>query len=269
MNELRNVRSQNTRFKRDSKITKTSTLLKSINKGNVFRTVCLVLSVILFLGAAMGLLFTCLLSFQRDLFYPTTVAYTTTKANVLGYFGVGQLCQWNNQCPPNAYCSTTCQCPAHYYMDPATGACTVTQSNGGACTYDYQCNKIQKLSCYSGTCACETVTMYWDSPYSSGGGAIVGHCIKRKPHGTPATLVSQCVAGAVLSTTSFPFGTTVTRCYCDFTNGYFPNMLDGRCVYYGLPTNKEITNKKTCTTGMQCDPYYGKSLKTRHACPPV
>ena len=75
------------------------------------------------LSAIIGLLMTGLLIFQHQLFYPATSVTTTTKVSGSVTLNVGQLCQWNNQCPPNAYCLGTCQCSDNYFYDPTSGLC--------------------------------------------------------------------------------------------------------------------------------------------------
>ena len=75
------------------------------------------------LSAITGLLMTGLLIFQNHLFYPATSYTTTTKVSNAVTLNVGQLCQWNNQCPPNAYCLGTCQCSDNYFFDSTSGLC--------------------------------------------------------------------------------------------------------------------------------------------------
>jgi hypothetical protein len=75
------------------------------------------------LSAITGLLMTGLLIFQSQLFYPATSYTTTTKFINSVTLNVGQLCQWNNQCPPNAYCLGTCQCSDNYFFDSTSGLC--------------------------------------------------------------------------------------------------------------------------------------------------
>ena len=75
------------------------------------------------LSAITGLLMTGLLIFQNQLFYPATSYTTTTKVSNAVTLNVGQLCQWNNQCPPNAYCLGTCQCSDNYFFDSSSGLC--------------------------------------------------------------------------------------------------------------------------------------------------
>lgn len=80
-------------------------------------------AVFLAIGAIIGLLMTGLLVFQNQLFYPVLSVTTTTKVSGAVTLNVGQLCQWNNQCPPNAYCLGTCQCSDNYYFNSLTGYC--------------------------------------------------------------------------------------------------------------------------------------------------
>ena len=75
------------------------------------------------LSAITGLLMTGLLIFQSQLFYPATSYTTTTKVSNAVTLNVGQLCQWNYQCPPNAYCLGTCQCSDNYFFDSSSGLC--------------------------------------------------------------------------------------------------------------------------------------------------
>ena len=75
------------------------------------------------LSAITGLLMTGLLIFQNQLFYPATSYTTTTKVSNAVTLNVGQLCQWNNQCPPNAYCLGTCQCSDNYFFNSTSGLC--------------------------------------------------------------------------------------------------------------------------------------------------
>lgn len=119
---------------------------------------------------------TCLLIFQRQLYYPAPSYTTTTKINGLSTLNIGQLCQWNNQCPANAYCLLTCQCSDTYYFDSVSGACLNGRTQGVACQFDYQCNKISRLKCINNICNCEAVELFWNGAYSGGGGIIAGRC---------------------------------------------------------------------------------------------
>ena len=112
------VKKKKRRFPKIKKPTKREFTCKTCLK-----IAAIIAAIILAAGAIAGLLMTGLLVFQHHLFYPTVSYTTTTKVSGSLTYNVGQLCQWNNQCPMNAYCSGTCRCSDNSYWDSTTGAC--------------------------------------------------------------------------------------------------------------------------------------------------
>ena len=147
-----------------------------MSRAQILHRIAWGVGVFLGLSAIVGLLMTGLLIFQNHLFYGSVSYTTTTKTSGLTTLNVGQLCQWNNQCPTNAYCLGTCQCSDTTYFDSSSGACVTAGTIGSGCTYDYHCNRVQRLSCVGGFCSCENVNMIWNNAYSGGGGIISGRC---------------------------------------------------------------------------------------------
>ena len=97
--------------------------VQASTKTKACKILGIVAAVFFGLSAITGLLMTGLLIFQNQLFYPATSYTTTTKVSNAVTLNVGQLCQWNNQCPPNAYCLGTCQCSDNYFFDSTSGLC--------------------------------------------------------------------------------------------------------------------------------------------------
>jgi hypothetical protein len=102
---------------------KANSEVTKVTQKNVLKTLGVGLGIFLALTAIVGLLMTTLFVFQHQLFYPATSLTTTTKVSGSKILNIGQLCQWNNQCPSNAYCLITCQCSDSYYFDSVTGTC--------------------------------------------------------------------------------------------------------------------------------------------------
>jgi hypothetical protein len=171
----------------------------SINPSAIFKAVCLILSIVLILVIILVIIFTFLLAFKRDALIPTTPATTSTKISGSTILNIGQLCQYSNQCPVNAYCDFTCKCPDTYYVDLNTGLCVKAKTFNEDCIYNYECNKVQKLSCRLTKCNCETVSMVWDPSYSNGGGAVNGRCMKRKGVGLKCTALTEGIANVQCS----------------------------------------------------------------------
>lgn len=75
-----------------------------------------------------------------------------------------------------------------------------------ACTNNYECNRIQRLTCIAGICDCEAVELVWYAAYSGGGGIISGRCMKRLGAGQLSNLAAYCLpnmaAGNLLGATS-------------------------------------------------------------------
>jgi hypothetical protein len=97
--------------------------VQASTKTKACKILGIVAAVFFGLSAITGLLMTGLLIFQNQLFYPATSYTTTTKISNAVTLNVGQLCQWNNQCPRNAYCLGTCQCSDNYFFDSTSGLC--------------------------------------------------------------------------------------------------------------------------------------------------
>ena len=109
------------RFPKLTKITKSAQRNKNIK--NCLKISAIVAAIVFGLTAIIGLLMTCLLVFQHHLFYPRVAYTTTTKISKSVTLNIGQLCQWNNQCPTNAYCLGTCHCSDNSYYDTVTHTC--------------------------------------------------------------------------------------------------------------------------------------------------
>jgi hypothetical protein len=103
------------------------------------------------------------------------------KRIINGDLSIGQYCQLSNQCPQNAFCSGTCQCPLHYYFNTTSGKCNKRKTNGVSCTSDYQCYINVGLRCQT-TCQCDS-TKYWNSSFLVIGGLSLGRCQNRKVFG--------------------------------------------------------------------------------------
>lgn len=115
------------RFTKLSKIAKLANRNKNIK--NCLKITAIVAAIVFGLTAIIGLLMTGLLVFQHHLFYPRVAYTTTTKISQSVTLNIGQLCQWNNQCPANAYCLGTCHCSDNSYFDTTTGTCITSKFN--------------------------------------------------------------------------------------------------------------------------------------------
>ena len=196
--------------------------------------------------------------------HPWVVNLLPKKSKVIFTYlqiNIGQICSYSNQCPENAYCQGTCQCPDNYYVDLTAGTCTASQGYQAAagCTYTYQCNKIQRLSCISSKCDCEPVSMYWDSTFSNGGGAITGRCANKKGVGKASTATTQGISGVALGIAGGSF-ITVAVCYCDYTKGYKLNFDTGLCdaEYYEHYCHSSLECR---VDGSFCMAIYSDSIK--------
>ena len=194
---------------------------------SIFYPICIGLGVLFFTGAVVGIFYTTLLTFYRTAYlYLYFGYYSINTASTTGY-SIGQICQYSNQCPENAYCSTTCKCPDNYYVDLTSGKCVITLTKDEACTYDYECNKVSRLACVNGKCNCENITQYWDSTYSVGGGVISGRCKNRQGQGQSCSATTQGIFYVAVGT---KYGSTSSICYCDYSSGYKLNLNTGGCA---------------------------------------
>lgn len=212
----------------------------SINPTAIFKAICVVLSIILILIIIVVVIFTFILAFKREALIPTTPATTTTKVSGSTILNIGQICQYSNQCPVNAYCDFTCKCPDNYYVDLTTGLCVKAKTQNEDCTYNYECNKIQKLSCRATKCNCESVNMVWDSTYSNGGGAVSGRCMRRKGVGLKCTASTQGIANVQCSSV---FGSAYSVINID-TSSKKLNFFTG--------FSEDATHNSFCANSYEC-----------------
>ena len=187
--------------------------VENIRKVKKYKFVneCIVLTSIFGITSIVGLVFAFIATFQTALLVPTTTVSTTTlNPNTNDSYAIGQLCQYNYQCPQKAYCNISCQCPLHYYENPISGNCTQRQSYNKSCTYNYQCNQYVGLYCINNTCQCNTFLQFWNTTYVLGNGIPNGRCQNLKVHGMACTgndVANQIACGGYFGaqTTRFVF----------------------------------------------------------------
>jgi hypothetical protein len=186
---------------------------------------------------------------QKHILVPTTTSVTTTKGGNLTDLSIGQYCLYNNQCPQNAFCSGTCQCPLHYYYNTTIGVCIIRKTNAIACTADFECNINVGLRC-STTCECDS-TRYFNSTFINGGGFPNGRCQNKKGFGMSCPASNEGTTG--INYANY-FGSQIRRCWCESGWDWYLNLNSGKCWYnyrmYEVP----------CFSNAECHQAYGMCM---------
>ena len=196
------------------------------------------------------------LSYNKEAIIPTSSTSATTKLPNVTQFAIGQLCQYNNQCPDKAFCSGTCKCPKNFYYNETSGICIIRKTFNAVCNQNYECNIVVGLSCQSSRCLCGR-TQFWNTTYYSGLGMGIqlGKCQKQKTQGMPCvswpwSVTTEMVHGTLCR---YENGAQVNRAQCGFAwwwqTEWYHDWALGTCTF------PYKTNQQACNHPNECSSY--------------